>query len=152
MMIIHLGRRFIEALIITWTHVGENVYIPRIIMSPTELAWPFLIKQRQYPIPVCIAMTTNKSQGQSLTKVGLYLPKQFFHTWTTICSILKSDKKGQVLGNGQCSRYQRWWCCQEHGVQRNSLKVRQSYIFFVYIYLNNFSHIANYMQHSQEWQ
>ena len=78
MTITQLGRRFIEAQIITGTHVGDKVYIPRIIMSPTESAWPFLLKRRQYPISVCFAMTINKSQGQSLNKVGLYLPKQVF--------------------------------------------------------------------------
>ena len=78
MTIIQLGRRFIEAQIITGTHVGEKVYIPRIIMSPTESELPFILKRRQYPISVCFAMTINKSQGQSLNKVGLYLPKQVF--------------------------------------------------------------------------
>jgi ATP-dependent DNA helicase PIF1 len=69
MTITQLGKRFIEAQIITGTHVGDKVYIPRIIMSPTESPWPF---------SVCFAMTINKSQGQSLKKVGLYLQKQVF--------------------------------------------------------------------------
>jgi ATP-dependent exoDNAse (exonuclease V) alpha subunit len=30
------------------------------------------------PLSVCFAMTINKSQGQSLQNVGLYLPKQVF--------------------------------------------------------------------------
>lgn len=71
-------KMYIEAQIITGTHVGEKVYIPRIIMSLTESAWPFLIKRRQYPISVCFGMTINKSQGQSLNKVGLYLRKQVY--------------------------------------------------------------------------
>ena len=78
MTITQLGRRFIEAQIITGTHVGEKVYVPRIVMSPTESAWPFVLKRRQYPISVCFAMTINKSQRQSLNRVGLYLPKQVF--------------------------------------------------------------------------
>ena len=61
--IIQLGRRFVEAQIITGTHVGEKVYIPRIVMSPTESTWPFVLKRRQYPISVCSAMTINKSQA-----------------------------------------------------------------------------------------
>ena len=47
-------------------------------MSPNESKWPFVLKRRQYPISVCFAMTINKSQGQSLKHVGLYLPKQVF--------------------------------------------------------------------------
>jgi ATP-dependent DNA helicase PIF1 len=43
-----------------------------------ESKWLFVLKRRQYPISVCFAMTINKSQGQSLKHVGLYLPKQVF--------------------------------------------------------------------------
>ncbi|KAM0880860.1 hypothetical protein ACQ4PT_033300 [Festuca glaucescens] len=76
--ITQLGKWFIEAQIITGTNIGNKVYIPRIIMSPNESKWPFVLKRRQYPISVCFAMTINKSQGQSLKNVGLYLPKQVF--------------------------------------------------------------------------
>jgi ATP-dependent DNA helicase PIF1 len=78
MTITQLGNKYIEAQIITGTHVGEKVYIPRIIMSPSESKWPFVVKRRQYPLSVCFAMTINKSQGQSLNKVGIYLNKQVF--------------------------------------------------------------------------
>lgn len=76
--ITQLKKWFIEAQIITGTNIGNKVHIPRIIMSPNESKWPFVLKRRQYPISVCFAMTINKSQGQSLKKVGLYLPKQVF--------------------------------------------------------------------------
>jgi ATP-dependent DNA helicase PIF1 len=36
MTITKLGNKYIEAQIITGTHVGEKVYIPQIIMSPSE--------------------------------------------------------------------------------------------------------------------
>ena len=72
MTIIQLGRKFIEAQIVTETHAGEKVYIQRIVMSPTESAWPFVLKSRHCPTSV------SKSQGQSLNKIGLYLHKQVF--------------------------------------------------------------------------
>ena len=78
MTITQLGNRYIEAQIITGTHVGDKVYIPRIIMSPSDSKWPFVLKRRQYPLSVCFAMTINKSQGQSFNTVGIYLPKQVF--------------------------------------------------------------------------
>jgi ATP-dependent DNA helicase PIF1 len=78
MTITQLGNRYIEAQIITGTHVGDKVYIPKIIMSPSDSKWTFVLKRRQYPLSVYFAMTINKSQGQSLNKVGLYLPKQIF--------------------------------------------------------------------------
>jgi hypothetical protein len=78
MTVTQLGQKYIEAEIITGTNVGNKVFIPRIIMSPNDTKWPFKLKRRQFPLSVCFAMTINKSQGQSLQKVGLYLPKQVF--------------------------------------------------------------------------
>ncbi len=37
-----LGQRVIEAEIITGKNVGERVFIPRIIMSPSVINWPFI--------------------------------------------------------------------------------------------------------------
>ena len=76
--ITHLGKWFIEAQMMTGTNIGNKVYIPRIIMSPSDSKWTFVSKRRQYPISVCFAMTINKSRGQSLKHVGLYLPKKVF--------------------------------------------------------------------------
>ena len=47
-------------------------------MSPSQSPWPFKLKRRQFPIIVSYAMTINKSQGQSLACVGIYLPRPIF--------------------------------------------------------------------------
>ena len=78
LIITRLATWVIEAEIITGTNIGKHVFIPRITLSPSDSKWPFVLKRRQFPISVCFAMTINKSQGQSLKHVGVYLPKPVF--------------------------------------------------------------------------
>jgi len=73
-----LANHVIEAKIITGKNIGNKVYIPRMSLSPSQSPWPFKLVRRQFPIVVSFAMTINKSQGQSLDHVGLYLPKDVF--------------------------------------------------------------------------
>ncbi|MCH79297.1 helicase-like protein [Trifolium medium] len=73
-----LGEHVLEAKIIYGKNIGAIIYIPRMEMSPSESPWPFKLIRRQFPIIVSFAMTINKSQGQSLDSVGLYLPRSVF--------------------------------------------------------------------------
>lgn len=76
--IIQLSSRIIEAEIISGTNIGDRVFLPIIDLSTSESKWPFILKRRQFSITVCFAMTINKSQGQSLKHVGVYLPRPVF--------------------------------------------------------------------------
>ena len=78
LIITHLGDFVIQAKIITGSNIGDVVLIPRITMTSNRNQWPFIVKRRQFPIKPCYAMTINKSQGQSLNFVGLYLPAPVF--------------------------------------------------------------------------
>ncbi|CAK8565016.1 unnamed protein product [Lathyrus sativus] len=73
-----LGNHVIEAKIISGTNIGNIIYIPRMSLSPSRSPWSFKLIRRQLSIIVSFAMTINKSQGQSLDYVGLYLPKNVF--------------------------------------------------------------------------
>jgi ATP-dependent DNA helicase PIF1 len=68
----------LEARIVSGKNIGNVTYILRMSMSPSESPWPFKLIRRQFPIIVSYAMTINKSQGQSLDSVGLYLPRPVF--------------------------------------------------------------------------
>lgn len=58
--------------------VCQTVLIPRMFVTPPETRFPFRMRRRQFPLAVAFAMTINKSQGQSLEKVGLFLPRPVF--------------------------------------------------------------------------
>ncbi|XP_024004895.1 ATP-dependent DNA helicase PIF1-like [Eutrema salsugineum] len=78
LIIIKMANYVLQTQIITGSKVGEKVLIPRIFLSPSEMKLPFRMRCKQFPIPLAFAMTINKSQEQTLEKVGLYLPRPVF--------------------------------------------------------------------------
>jgi hypothetical protein len=78
LLVTRLGQRVLCCIILTGCKVGEEVFIPRIALNTTDVKWPFTLQRRQFPVRVCYAMTINKSQGQTLSIVGLYLKKPVF--------------------------------------------------------------------------
>ncbi|CAJ2629698.1 unnamed protein product [Trifolium pratense] len=73
-----LGKTIITATVIAGKSIGDKVLIPRIDLTPSDSGFPFKFTRRQFPVSLCFAMTVNKSQGQSLSEVGLYLPRPVF--------------------------------------------------------------------------
>ncbi|XP_025662239.1 uncharacterized protein [Arachis hypogaea] len=73
-----LGNHVIECEVLTGNNVGHIALIPRMNMVPTNETVPVRFQRRQFPIIVSFAMTINKSQGQTLSHVGLYLPRPVF--------------------------------------------------------------------------
>ncbi|KAI3914985.1 hypothetical protein MKW98_020532 [Papaver atlanticum] len=78
LIVTQLNKTVIEAEILTGPGVGNTVFIPRIVMTTPETSLPFILHRRQFPARVCYAMTINKSQGQSLPNVSVYLENPVF--------------------------------------------------------------------------
>jgi len=66
----------IKATILKRQYKVEDVLIPCIPMIPTGM--PFEFKRLQFPVRLAFAMTTNKSQGQSLSVCGINLENPYF--------------------------------------------------------------------------
>ena len=78
LQIITLSQRVLEAEIMTGKNTGKHVFIPRISMIPSDSGLPFDFKRRQFPVKPAYAITINKSQGQTLSFVGINLSRPVF--------------------------------------------------------------------------
>ncbi|KAG6673080.1 hypothetical protein I3842_16G093400 [Carya illinoinensis] len=75
----NFDRNVIHAEIAVGHHSGKKVFIPRIPFLPNpdeNSGFPF--KRTQFPVKLSFAMSINKSQGQTLDFVGIYLPHPVF--------------------------------------------------------------------------
>ncbi|KAL6574243.1 hypothetical protein OROHE_001147 [Orobanche hederae] len=93
LVITQLGKHVIEAKTLSGKNVGDKVYIPRMNLSPSDSRLSFKFERKQFPLLVCFATTINKSQGQSLEYVGLFLPKSVFTHGQLYMAISRVKKK-----------------------------------------------------------
>ncbi len=75
-------RRFtmqvIEIEIMTGKGAGNVAFIPRIKFISDNSGLPFIFARKQFPLRLAYAMTINKSQGQTLSHVGLHIVDDVF--------------------------------------------------------------------------
>ncbi|CAN1242493.1 ATP-dependent DNA helicase PIF1 [Linum perenne] len=86
-----LGNHLLRGIIVGGAMEGTVVAIPR----------------SQFPIRLCYAMTINKSQGQTLDQVGLYLPKPVFthgQLYVAVSRVRSAAGLHIVLGNEESAR------------------------------------------------
>jgi hypothetical protein len=78
LIVTELGRNIIGGDIVNGPHNGNRAYIPRQNLIPSDSNVAITFQRRQFPLSLCFAMTINKSQGQTLSNVGLFLPRPVF--------------------------------------------------------------------------
>ena len=73
-----LGKFVIEIIIKDINDEPKRVLLHRITLKPSDPQIGIAFKRHQFPIHLAFAMTINKSQGQTLKKVGLFLAEPVF--------------------------------------------------------------------------
>ncbi|XP_045482770.1 ATP-dependent DNA helicase PIF1-like [Harmonia axyridis] len=76
--IIRLGHHIIECELLTGHRIGERLFLPRIKMKAQTPMLPKEILRFQFPVRLAYSMTINKSQGQTLDRVGICLKRPCF--------------------------------------------------------------------------
>jgi len=77
-IVTELHQHVIEAEIAVGLHAETRLFIPCIPLIPSDNTYPFQMKRRQFPIKLAFGITVNKAQGQTLQRVGIYLPTDMF--------------------------------------------------------------------------
>lgn len=78
LVVLRMMPNAILATIATGTQTGSLALIPRISLQPSDTTLPFILRRRQFPLRLAFAMTINKAQGQTFSRVGIFLPHPCF--------------------------------------------------------------------------
>jgi ATP-dependent DNA helicase PIF1 len=79
LIVAQLMERLIDAEVATGPMEGQRVLLSRLTITPSNVEnFPFTLERRRFPVRTAFAITINKSQGQTLNRVGVYLPQPVF--------------------------------------------------------------------------
>ncbi|XP_012853866.1 PREDICTED: uncharacterized protein LOC105973391 [Erythranthe guttata] len=78
LQVVRMGTHVLSCKVLSGKNTSDVVFIPRMTLVPSNSTLPIKFQRRQFPLMISFAMTINKSQGQTLSHVGLYLPRPVF--------------------------------------------------------------------------
>jgi ATP-dependent DNA helicase PIF1 len=96
----------IEAYMAIGSHIGTVTYIPRIKIQTNDdpsVVVPF--ERCQFPVRLAFGMTINKAQGQTINRIGIYLPNHVFgHGQLYVAlSRVKAPKSIKIMIDKSCN-------------------------------------------------
>jgi ATP-dependent DNA helicase PIF1 len=74
----NLHKNLINCLILTGPSQGSSISLPRITLIDNKSPDTVILRRKQFPLSLAYAMTIDKSQGQSLQRVGIALETPCF--------------------------------------------------------------------------
>ncbi|XP_064100747.1 uncharacterized protein LOC135211365 [Macrobrachium nipponense] len=91
-----------KPVITTGPHTCKRLFFPRIPLMPSDNQFLFQLRRRQFPINLAFSYTANKSQGQTLDHVGVFLPSPMFtHGQLYVAMSRATDSANLKLSCGQ---------------------------------------------------
>ncbi|XP_054274451.1 uncharacterized protein LOC128994153 [Macrosteles quadrilineatus] len=78
LIVTELCPNIIKAKIITGSHSGRDVHIPRVTLDSSKCQLGCSLQRHQFPVRPAFAMTIHKSQGQTFQSVGVVLNNPVF--------------------------------------------------------------------------
>ena len=109
MTVMQMGQRCIKVRLL---RDGQVKLIPRILLSTTEGDLPFILTRKQFPIKLCFAMIVNKSQGQTLGVVGLYIRTAAFTHGQSYVAMSRVTDVANLAAETSDGRTDTVWCTQ----------------------------------------
>ena len=76
--VLDVTEHIIKAKIASGRRRGNTVLIPKIKLTYSGVDLPFRLCRVQFPVSLAFAMTINKAQGQTFSKIGLYFAENLF--------------------------------------------------------------------------
>jgi len=94
MRVLGIRRTCLQVAILGGKFNGKICLLPRIELTTTNDDLPFILQRTQFPVRLCFAMMVNKSQGQTLEKVGVDLRSPAFthgHLYVALSRVTSLD-------------------------------------------------------------
>ena len=98
LVVLQMTPKIIQARLMTeGPNQGKVFFIHRIPFHPKDRHIPFEMERRQYPVRISFGITANKSQGQTLKRIGINLTKEFFSHGQLYVALSRCGSQKNVL-------------------------------------------------------
>ena len=91
-----ISQRCVESELFTGGNSGSREFIHRLPLQSSDTNLPFTLVRFQFPLRPCFAISTIKSQGQTLLRVGVYLPQSVVSHGQLYVALSRPRKRSDI--------------------------------------------------------